>query len=74
MSNRGRFKCPGLGHVASDCPNRKVIALAEYAVVKQAFEEEGKEEDFENDLEETQEVVEEDDEGEMLVLRRVLSG
>jgi len=41
--------------------------------VKEVFEEEEKEEDFEDNLNETQEeVVEKVDEGEMLVLRRVL--
>ena len=74
MSNRRCFKCQGLGHIASDCPNRKVITLAEWATVKEEFEEEEKEDDFEDELEETQEeVVEEIDEVEMLVLRRVLS-
>jgi len=57
-----------------DCPSRKVITLAEWAAVKE-FEEEEKEDDFEDNLEETQEeLVEEADGGEMLVLRRVLSG
>ena len=43
--------------------------------MKEVFEEEEKEEHFKDDLEETQEkVVEEVNEGEMPVLRRVLSG
>jgi len=42
MSNHRCFKCQGLGHIASECPNRKVIALAEWAAVKEDFEEEEK--------------------------------
>ena len=38
-----------------DCPNPKVITLAEWAAVKEVFEEEENEEDFGDDLEETQE-------------------
>ena len=75
MSNRRCFKWQGLGHIASDCSNHKVITLAEWAAMKKVFEEEEKEDDFEDDLKETQEeVLEEADEGEMLLLRRVLSG
>ena len=74
MSNRRCFKCQGLGHIASDCPNRKPITLSEWSVVKKVFEEEEKEDDYEDELEETQEeLVEEADEGELLVLRGVLS-
>jgi len=73
MSNRRCFKCQGLGHIASDYPNCKVITLAEWSAVKEEFEEEEKEDDYENELEETQEVVKEADEGELLVLRRVLN-
>ena len=74
MSNRTCFKCQGLGHIASDCPNQKVITLSEWSTVKEVFEEEEIEDESEHELEETQEeVVEETDEGELLVLRRVLS-
>jgi len=74
MSSRRCCKCQGLGHIASDYLNHKVITLAEWAAVKVVFEEEEKEDDVEDELEETQEeVVEEADEAEMLVLRRVLS-
>jgi len=73
MSNRRCFKCQGLGHIASECPNRKVITLAEWAAVKEDFEEEEKACESEPKFEETQdEVIEEADEGELLVLRRVL--
>jgi len=75
MSNRSCFKCQGLGYIALDYPNCKVITLAEWAAMKEVFEEEGKEEGFEDDLKETQEkIVEEADEREILVSRRVLSG
>jgi len=74
MSNRRCFKCQWLGHIASECPNRKVITLAEWATVMEDFEEEEKECESEPQLEETQDkVIEEADEGELLVLRRVLS-
>jgi len=53
MSNRSFFKCQGLGHIASECPNRKVITLAEWAAVKEDFEEEGKACESEPELEET---------------------
>jgi len=60
--------------MASDCPNRKVITLAEWSAMKEALEEVEKEDDFKDELEETQEeAVEETDEGEFLVLRSVLS-
>jgi len=74
ISNRRCFKCQGLGHIASDCPNHKVITLAEWSAMKEGFEEEEKKDDYEDELEKTQEeVVEEADEGELLLLRRVLS-
>jgi len=74
MSNRRCFKCQGLRHIASDYPNRKVITLAEWTAVKENFEEEEKACESELELKETQDkVVEEANEGELLVLRRVLS-
>jgi len=45
MSNRRCFKCQGPGYVASDCPNCKVITLAEWSAVKEEFEEEDKEDE-----------------------------
>ena len=74
MANRRWFKCQGLGHIASECPNRKVITLAEWTTVKEDFEEEEHENESEPESEEAHEgVIEEADEGELLVLRRVLS-
>jgi len=65
------FRCQGLGHIASECPNKRVVTLAEY----QASFEEEMEEEKELYLNETLEEVEEGpDEGELLVVRRALSG
>jgi len=66
------FKCQGLGHIASECPNRRIVSLAEWEANKEEEEEEDrllcvKEEILE------EEVVEEADEGELLVIRRTLS-
>jgi hypothetical protein len=63
-SNRKCFKCHGFGHIASDCPNRKMISLVE--------------EDLEDNVED--EPVDEGskeewtyaDQGESLVIRRIL--
>ena len=66
------FKCQGLGHIASECPNRRIISLAEWEANK---EEEEKEDHVLCLREEDQEeVVKVADEGELLVLRRVMSG
>ena len=74
MSNRRCFKCQGLGHIVSECPNRKVITLTEWATVKKDFGEVEKACESGPGVEKTQdEVIEEADEGEPLVLRRVLS-
>jgi len=68
MITRHHCKCQGLGHIPSDCPNRKVISLTEWESVK--------EEDKEEEEEETESPEEEEtgaDEGKMLVLRQALS-
>ena len=49
----------GLGHIASESPNRTIISLAKWEANKEE--------------EDQQEVVEEVDEGELLVLRRAMS-
>jgi len=68
------FKCQGLGDIAQEFANKKVITMAEWATVKEEFEEEEMTCESEPELEETQdEVSEEADEGEFLVLRRVPS-
>jgi len=74
MSTRRHFKCQGLGHIASDFPNRKVITLAEWRAMDEQEKEEEIEGESEENLEENLEEVEKEvDEGEMLVLRRVLN-
>jgi len=70
MSNRRCFKCQGLGCIASECPNRRIISLAKWEACREEEEEEEKEVYF---IEEQEEVVEEEDEGELLVLRKPFS-
>ena len=76
MSTKRCFKCQGLGHIATDFSNCNVITLAEWKVIEEEEEiEEQNEGEIEGDHEETlEEVEEETNEGEMLVLRRVLNG
>ena len=56
------FKCPGLGHLDSECPNQKVFALIE--------EDEAKEEDIEQVIESNH--VQEDDENKSLLSKSKL--
>ena len=65
------FRCQGLGHITSKCPNRRIISLAEWEANKEEEEEEDRVLCLQE--EEQEEVVEEVDEGELLVLRRTLS-
>jgi len=58
-----------LGHTAFDCPNRKVITLAEWQSVKEEEKEEEEEEAVEGEEEDLEEEVTGADEAEMLVLR-----
>lgn len=39
VSSRRCFKCQGLGHIASECPNRRIVSLVEE--VEEYYEEEG---------------------------------
>ena len=48
MNPRRCFKCQGLGHIIDDCPNRKVITLAEWDAMKNEVMEEEKEEHVES--------------------------
>ena len=68
------FRCQGLGHIASECPNKRVVTLVEYQASFEELEEEEEEEKevyLGNNMEEVEEGP---DEGEMLVIRRALSG
>ena len=64
------FRCQGLGHIASECPNKRVVTLAEYqaSFMELEEEEEGEKEVCLNEC--MEEVEEGPDEGEMLVIRR----
>ena len=74
FEKRRCYKCQGFGHIASDCPNRKVITLVEYQTLEQAeLGEEGSDKEV-HLMEMEEECIEEADEGELLVLRRALSG
>jgi len=70
-ANRRCYKCQGLGHIASECPNRRVITLAEYEAIQVEEEEQGRDLCLVKHMEE---VVEEENEGDFLVLRRTLGG
>ncbi|XP_056177355.1 uncharacterized protein LOC130140847 [Syzygium oleosum] len=63
------FNCQGFGHIASDCPNRKIVFLVEEEHEEDNFE------DFPSSnegLEEGNKVIY-GDQGESLILRRVLN-
>ena len=69
------FRCQGLGHFASECPNKRIVSLAEYQASFEYLEDEHG--DVEGELlmtEALEEVEEGPDDGEMLVIRRALSG
>jgi len=75
MSIRRCFKCQGLGHIATDCTNQKVINLAEWKSMEEEDIEKENKGEIEGNLEETlEEVEEEENEGAMSIFRRVLSG
>lgn len=64
------FRCQGLGHYASECPNKKVISLVEFEELLQQEESEP----IMEALEEDEESIEASpDEGELLVVRKALS-
>ena len=60
ISTRRCFRCQGFGHIASECPNRKVVTLMEWQTEK--------DEEKEEEEEEVAEEVTGADKGEMLVL------
>jgi len=53
MGARRCFKCQGLGHIAADCPNQKVITLAKWEVVKEGKKEVEPEEELEGNEDES---------------------
>ena len=68
------FRCQGLGHIASECPNKRIITLAEFQASFEEYEV-GNEGEYEQEPNEPLEEVEEGpDDGELLVIRRALSG
>jgi len=68
MSARRCFKCQGLGHIATSCPNHKVITLVEWETVKEEEKEPELEAELEGDEEESQdEYLAVPGEGEMLI-------
>ena len=74
MSARRCFKCQGLGQIVVDFPNQKVIISSEWEAVKEEEKEVKPDEELGDNKEENQEeCLAEQDEGEMFVLRRVLS-
>jgi len=71
-ANRRCYKCHDLGHIASDCPNRRLITWQKYQEAQEEEIEEEREVCLMEEQEE-EEVVAEPDEGEMLVIRRTLN-
>ena len=69
MSTRSHFKCQGLGHVASDCPNRKVIFFGRWESMKGEEKEEEEEETVKEEEKGPEEEVTGANEDEMPVLR-----
>jgi len=35
MSSRCCFKCQGLGYIASDCPNQRIITLTKWDAIRE---------------------------------------
>jgi len=69
------FKCQRYGHVLSDCTNRRVITLAECKSFQEEEKEGSVEEGREGEVEEShEEVIKHIDEGELLMVKRVLIG
>ncbi|KAJ0566766.1 putative transcription factor interactor and regulator CCHC(Zn) family [Helianthus annuus] len=67
--SRHCFRCQGVGHIASECANKRVITLAEFeALSEPKFDEEP------NHQRDKEEVVIGPDDGDCLVIHRALSG
>ena len=68
------LKCQGFGHLATDCPNSKVITLEEWEAEREEDNEEKEKMQLEEEpKEELEEIEEKANEGELLVLKRNLS-
>ena len=66
ISYKHCFKCQGLGHIASDYQNQKIIPLAEWETVKEEEKEDEEEEGVEEEEESPTEEVTGVDKGECL--------
>ncbi|KAD6118682.1 hypothetical protein E3N88_09953 [Mikania micrantha] len=66
------FRCQGLGHIASECPNKRIVTLAELEEIPDPSLDEPKTECLLNEIPNIEEFVG-PDEGECLVVRRMLS-
>jgi len=74
MRNKGATNAKGFKHVASDCPNRRVITMVEYRALEEVELVEGGSDVVIHLMVFEEECLEEADERELLVLRRALSG
>src|SRR5688572_8068562 len=77
LAPRRCFRCQGLGHYASECPNKRVVSLVDYQSALYVEPEYEKEEEVRVDAKDEEDVVEEyveePDEGELLVVERALN-
>ncbi|XP_019098342.1 PREDICTED: uncharacterized protein LOC109131630, partial [Camelina sativa] len=64
------FKCQGRGHYARDCPNPRTMTITASGELES---EDDNDPDEPNDAKEVEEAVAEPDEGELLMIRRVLN-
>jgi len=72
MDKKRCFHCQGLVHYASECPNKRMVTLAEYQASCNELEEENDEGEKELLMTKAlKEVKEGPDEGDILVVRRV---
>jgi len=74
QERRRCYKCQGFGHIALECSNRRVMTMAECQAIEEVEWEEEKNDNEVHLMEVKEECVEVVDKGELLVLRRALSG